>query len=80
MNDNERKAAELAYTSTANDYVRAPIGSRDWAIFLQGFQAALDHRVSAIVKGESGETWQVLRMPVFGKVTVPSQSEGEPHA
>lgn len=42
MNSEEiRKAAEDAYTLIAFDYIRAPIGSRDWAIFKQGFDAAM---------------------------------------
>jgi antitoxin component HigA of HigAB toxin-antitoxin module len=35
-----RKAAEQAYAETAFDYAKAPIGSRDWCLFWDGFKAA----------------------------------------
>lgn len=42
MNSEEiRKAAEASYTLVAFDYVRGPVGSRDWVIFKQGFEAAM---------------------------------------
>ena len=45
--EESRAAAELAYTSTAFDYVRDPIVSRDWVIYWQGWQAAMQARTSA---------------------------------
>lgn len=42
--ETERQRAEQAYNAAAFDYVRAPIGSRDWAIFWQGWQAAIAGR------------------------------------
>jgi hypothetical protein len=36
----DRRAAEAAYIKTAFDYARAPVGSRDWVLFWQGWQAA----------------------------------------
>ena len=42
MSTNEqRKAAEHAYITTAFDYAKSPIGSRDWCLFWDGWQAAL---------------------------------------
>lgn len=42
MNSEEtRKVAEAEYALVAFDYARGPIGSRDWAIFKQGFDAAM---------------------------------------
>ena len=34
----ERKAAEHAYTVSAFDYEKAPVGSRDWTLFWSGWQ------------------------------------------
>jgi hypothetical protein len=36
---NEREAAEQEYTVSAFDYPRNPVGSRDWTLFWQGWQA-----------------------------------------
>ena len=38
----ERKIAEHEYITTAFNYPEAPIGSRDWTLFWQGWQAALN--------------------------------------
>lgn len=35
----ERKAAEHAYITTAFDYASAPVGSRDWGLFFDGWRA-----------------------------------------
>ena len=46
----ERKIAEHEYITTAFNYPEAPIGSRDWTLFWQGWQAALN---AAPAKGEA---------------------------
>jgi hypothetical protein len=40
IEDASRKEAEQAYTITAFDYVRNPVGSFEWTIFWKGWQAA----------------------------------------
>ena len=34
-----REMAEQEYTMTAFDYAKAPVGSRDWVLFWQGYVA-----------------------------------------
>ena len=46
----ERKIAEHEYITTAFNYPEAPIGSRDWTLFWQGWQAALN---AVPAKGEA---------------------------
>jgi hypothetical protein len=36
----DRKAAEQEYSISAFDYVRNPVGSRDWCLYWDGWQAA----------------------------------------
>jgi hypothetical protein len=38
LTTDERKSAEHAYTVSAFDYEKAPVGSRDWTLFLSGWQ------------------------------------------
>lgn len=45
---NERKEAEHEYTISAFDYVSNPVGSRDWCLFYQGWQASLKHAQQAV--------------------------------
>lgn len=42
----ERSAAEQAYSVIAFDYAKAPVGSRDWCLFWNGWQACLHPRES----------------------------------
>lgn len=42
----DRKAAEHAYTMTAFNYEANPVGSRDWSLFWNGWQAALSQPAS----------------------------------
>ena len=49
----ERKIAEHEYITTAFNYPEAPIGSRDWTLFWQGWKAALN-AAPAPTKGEDG--------------------------
>jgi len=39
--DKVREQAEQAYIAMVFDFVSDPIGSRDWTLFLRGFQSAL---------------------------------------
>ena len=41
MTDKIREAAEHQYTMNSQNYVDAPIGSRDWTLYWRGWQAAL---------------------------------------
>jgi hypothetical protein len=39
----DRTAAQNEYARTAFHYPSAPVGSRDWALFWRGWQAACEH-------------------------------------
>ncbi len=40
IDEQDRSAAEQAYTVSAFDYESAPVGSRDWMLFWKGWKAA----------------------------------------
>lgn len=50
MPKDARKNAEQAYAECAFDYERDPMGSRDWIIFWNGWQAALQQREIRVLK------------------------------
>lgn len=59
--DTDRKKAEQEYANTAFDYVSAPIGSGDWRLFWQGWQAARASIPQAAAPTESShQRWECM--------------------
>lgn len=64
MSDADRKAAEHAYITTAFDYERHPIGSRDWSLFWRGWRAYEEsglHQSSDVVADLSKTVMRLAR-------------------
>lgn len=78
MSANEqRKAAEHAYITTAFDYAKSPIGSRDWCLFWDGWQAARATPPQAETAQPAGEPdcWAILT-PNGSKLVSPQEAKG----
>ncbi len=62
--DAERKFAEQSYVKTAFSYPEAPIGSRDWCLFWDGWQARALHSTGkpdgAVAERVTPEMWKQL--------------------